>query len=84
MQKERKTVIGDDIYFSINGNQEIIGSQIHMMDFEVNEAQALGEILYGYGNNGTKFEGARVNNLIFTNALGPVFVKKILGGLKLF
>lgn len=73
--KERKTVIGDDIYFTINDKQEIIGSQIHMMDFEVNEAQALGEILYGYGNNGTKFEGARVNNLIFTNALGPVFVK---------
>lgn len=73
--KERETVIGDDIYFSIDDKQEIIGSQIHMMDFEVNEAQALGEIKYGYGNNGTKLEGARVNNLIFTNALGPVFVK---------
>lgn len=73
--KERETVIGDDIYFSINDKQEIIGSQIHMMDFEVNEAQALGEIKYGYGNNGAKLEGARVNNLIFTNALGPVFVK---------
>lgn len=73
--KERETVIGDDIYFSINDKQEIIGSQIQMVDFDVNEAQALGEVKYGYGNNGTKSEGARVKNLIFTNALGPVFVK---------
>ena len=73
--KEREMVIGDDIYFSINDRQEIIGSQIHMLDFDVKESQALGEIKYGYGNNGTKSEGARINNLIFTNALGPVFVK---------
>lgn len=73
--KERKTVIGDDIYFSINDRQEIIGSQIHMLDFNVKESQVLGNVKYGYGNNGNKYEGARVNNLIFTNALGPVFVK---------
>ena len=73
--KERQTVIGDDIYFSINDTQEIIGSQIHMLDFDVNDTQALGNIMYGYGNNGTKIEGARVRNLIFTNTLGPVFVK---------
>lgn len=73
--KERNSVIGDDIYFSINDKQEIIGSQIHMLDFDVNETQVLGNIKYGYGNNGNKTEGARVKNLIFTNALGPVFVK---------
>lgn len=73
--KERETVIGDDIYFSINDKQEIIGSQIHMIDFDVNESQVLGEVKYGYGNNGTNYEGAKVNNLIFTNVLGPVFVK---------
>lgn len=73
--KEREMVIGDDIYFSINDKQEIIGSQIHMLDFDVKESQALGKTKYGYGNNGTGTEGARINNLIFTNALGPVFVK---------
>ena len=73
--KERENVIGDDIYFSINDKQEIIGSQIHMLDFDVKETQSLGDVKYGYGNNGKKFEGARVKNLIFTNALGPVFVK---------
>ncbi len=73
--KERNTVIGDDIYFSINDKQEIIGSQIHMLDFDVNELDILGNVKYGYGNNGNKTEGAKVKNLIFTNALGPVFVK---------
>lgn len=73
--KERETVIGDDIYFSIEDKQEIIGSQIHMLDFDVNESQVLGNVKYGYGNNGKNKEGARVKNLIFTNALGPVFVK---------
>lgn len=73
--KERNSVIGDDIYFSINDKQEIIGSQIQMIDFDVNEIQALGNIKYGYGNIGNKTEGARVKNLIFTNVLGPVFVK---------
>lgn len=73
--KERSTVIGDDIYFSIDDKQEIIGSQIQMLDFDVKEAESLGTVKYGYGNNGSKTEGARVKNLIFTNALGPVFVK---------
>jgi len=73
--KERETVIGDDIYFAINDSQEIIGSQIHLVDFDVNETQKLGNIKYGYGNNGTNVEGAQLRNLIFTNALGPVFVK---------
>lgn len=73
--KERKSVIGDDIYFSIDDKQEIIGSQIHLIDFDVKESQALGKVNYGYGNNGTKLEGARLKNLIFTNALGPVLVK---------
>jgi len=73
--KERETVIGDDIYFSIEDKQEIIGSQIQMLDFDVNGSQALGNVKYGYGNNGNSKEGAKVKNLIFTNTLGPVFVK---------
>lgn len=71
---ERKSVIGDDVYFSI-GEEEIIGSQIQMLDFEVSQENILGRVMYGYGNNGDKLEGARSKNLIFTNALGPVFVK---------
>lgn len=73
--KERNSVIGDDVYFSINDRQEIIGSQIQMLDFDVNESEILGNVKYGYGNNGNKTEGARVKNLIFTNTLGPVFIK---------
>ena len=46
-----------------------------MLDFDVNDTQALGNVKYGYGNNGTSKEGAGVKNLIFTNTLGPVFVK---------
>ncbi|MCL2860459.1 MAG: hypothetical protein FWF46_07940 [Oscillospiraceae bacterium] len=73
---ERKRIIGDDIYFSIDENgQEIIGSQISTLNFEVMEGHRLGEIKYGFGNNGAGAEGARAKNLIFTNALGPVFVK---------
>ena len=31
--------------------------------------------LYGMGNNNTGAEGARWNNLIYTNCMGPLFVK---------
>lgn len=72
--KERKMVIGDDIYYKIN-EKEIVGSQIQMIDIELNSENALADVEYGYGNNGTKKEGARRENLIFTNALGPIFVK---------
>jgi CobQ-like glutamine amidotransferase family enzyme len=73
---ERKSVIGDDIYFNIEETkQEIIGSQIQMIDIELAETKPLGKVNYGYGNNGTMYEGAREKNLLCTNALGPVFVK---------
>ena len=75
--KERSTVIGDDLYFTIlNTKQEIIGSQIQMIDVELKEqSNPLGYTNYGYGNNKTGIEGAREKNLIYTNCLGPVFVK---------
>lgn len=73
--KERKMVVGDDIYFSIGDSQEIIGSQIQMIDFDVDATQVLGKVKYGFGNNNSGVEGAQVKNLIFTNTLGPVFVK---------
>ncbi len=71
--KEREMVIGDDIYFTAY-NMDIIGSQIQMIDIDL-ECNSFGEIKYGYGNNGGKSEGAREKNVIFTNALGPVLVK---------
>lgn len=73
--KERNVVIGDDIYFTLKNEQEIIGSQIQMLDFKLKETEKLGETIYGYGNIGDKQEGARNKNVVFTNALGPVFVK---------
>ena len=71
---ERKYVIGDDIYYRINETkQEIVGQQIHMADVEAKHP--FGTIIYGHGNNGTKDEGAKENNIIYTNCLGPLFVK---------
>ena len=49
--KERKMVIGDDIHFYINETkQEIIGSQIQMIDIELEKETPLGKTIYGYGN----------------------------------
>lgn len=72
--KERKYVWGDDLHFRILGSmEELIGSQIQMAD--VDAAQPLGKTIYGMGNNNTGTEGARYKNLIYTNCLGPLFVK---------
>lgn len=72
--KERKYVWGDDLHLKINGTeQELIGSQIQMADVDAKEPFAT--TLYGMGNNNTGSEGARWNNLIYTNCLGPLFVK---------
>lgn len=72
--KERKYVWGDDLHLRINGTeQELIGSQIQMADVEAKEP--LATTLYGMGNNNTGAEGARYKNLIYTNCLGPLFVK---------
>ena len=50
--------------------------QIQMMDVSLAAGQQpLGRIIYGYGNNGSGFEGAQNGGVIFTNALGPVLVK---------
>lgn len=72
--KERKYVWGDDLHFRLrDSKQEIFGSQIQMADVEAQEP--LGDVLYGRGNNANGTEGARYKNLLFTNCLGPVFVK---------
>jgi len=72
--KERKFVWGDDLHFFVNDTkQELAGSQIQMAD--VVAANPLGTTIYGMGNNNTGVEGARWKNLIYTNCLGPLFVK---------
>lgn len=72
--KERKYVWGDDLHVRLNDfDHELAGSQIMMADVEV--TTPLGTTVYGRGNNGTGSEGARSNNLLYTNCLGPLFVK---------
>lgn len=74
--EEREKVYGDDIHFKLKeGEQEIIGCQIQMIDTKIKEDIALGTIIYGMGNQGDGTEGAKYKNVIFTNALGPVLVK---------
>lgn len=49
--KERKMVIGDDLHFYVNETkQEVLGSQIQMIDIKLEKEEALGKIIYGYGN----------------------------------
>lgn len=72
---EREFIYGDDLHFKTN-DEEIVAVQIHLVDFFLKNEKPLGKIIYGKGNNDTDCtEGARKQNVIFTNALGPVFVK---------
>lgn len=77
--EERATIYGNDIIYHVDGLEEdICGIQIQMMDTFLEEGQApLGSLVYGHGNSGqdTGAEGALGNNVVFTNALGPVLVK---------
>ncbi len=76
---ERENIYGDDILFTLNekNDMEIVGCQIKMLDTILNSDISLGTLSYGSGNNGfnEKTEGAKYKNVIYTNALGPVFVK---------
>lgn len=76
---ERNEIYGDDLQFSLcdNPSFEIMAVQIHLVDFFLNDpSAALGKLIYGKGNNDKdKTEGGKYKNVIFTNALGPVFVK---------
>ena len=75
--EERDAVYGDDIQFvEDRTGLEILGNQIQIVDAHLGPGQApLGRLLYGYGNDKTGLEGARWENLIFTNTLGPLLVK---------
>ena len=76
---ERKMIYGDDIIYNLidDNNVKIVGNQIQVVDTKLNSDIAFGKVEYGRGNNGNeqKDEGAKYKNLIFTNTLGPIFVK---------
>lgn len=72
--KERKFVWGDDLHIRIDKTgMELAGSQIQMAD--VDAKNPLATTIYGMGNNNSGAEGSRYKNLIYTNCLGPLFVK---------
>lgn len=77
--KETPTVYGDDLYFSAKINNEkidIMSCQINVIQADLTDGtEPFGVTKYGYGNNKSGDEGARAGNLIYTNALGPVFIK---------
>lgn len=74
--KERVSVWGDDLWFSLPSGLQVIGNQIQVADVFLADTQpALGQILYGRGNCGDGKEGARRDNVIYTNCLGPLLVK---------
>ena len=77
--REREAPLGDDLIFRVSDldtHTRVYGIQIQMMDISLAAGQeAFGELIYGYGNDGGKSEGAVRNGVVFTNALGPVLVK---------
>lgn len=73
--KERKMILGDDLHVQLSDGTELMGSQIQMADYTVDSQYVLAQILYGHGNRAAGDEGARRENLIWTNLLGPVMVK---------
>jgi len=74
--RERKTVLGDDVVYRTQNDLTICGIQIQMIDVSLAKGQEpFGKTVYGYGNNGTGTEGAIRNNVVFTNAMGPVLVR---------
>jgi len=80
--REREQVYGDDLAFILPSGLEILGCQIQVMDTRLLAGQEpLGRLCYGRGNESDQVrqggggEGARSDQVIFTNALGPVLVK---------
>ena len=71
---EREYVWGNDLHLRMNDTkQELVGSQIQMVN--VDAKQPLAQVLYGMGNHNSGTDGARYKNVMFTNCLGPLFVK---------
>lgn len=75
---ERSSIVGDDLICKVRDTDiELNGNQISIIDTKLNDDIYLADVSYGYGNDGyaNKKEGARYKNLIYTNLLGPLFVK---------
>lgn len=74
---EREEMLVDDLMLKVrNENIRLIGSQVQTMDIIVNDDSYFADVEYGYGNNkGENIDGARYRNLIYTNMIGPLFVK---------
>jgi CobQ-like glutamine amidotransferase family enzyme len=76
--KERNITYSNDLVFTTDccgESMEIVGGQIQIIDVSLNGETPLGTVSYGYGNSHHTDEGLIKNGFIFTNALGPVFVK---------
>ncbi len=66
-----KEVYGDDLWWTYK-DMEIIGNQIHRVDYTLGNVESLGEVLYGYGNDLGGKEGAHYKNVLLTNTVGPL------------
>ena len=74
--KERTSVWGDDLWFSLQDDTQVMGNQIQVADIYLDDEQeAFGEVIYGRGNCGDGREGAKSGNVVYTNCLGPMMVK---------
>jgi len=74
---ERKTIYGDDLIVVADG-MELGGFQIRLTDAHLaNNQSPFAHVLYGIGDDPARpdVEGARRNNLIATNLLGPLLVR---------
>ncbi len=74
--KERTSVWGDDLWFTVGEGIEVMGNQIQVADIYLGDGQEpFGNVIYGRGNCGDGREGARRGNVVYTNCLGPMMVK---------
>lgn len=73
--QERRMILGNDLHCVLPDGMELMGSQIQMAEYTVSPEQKLAQVRYGHGNCNDGSEGARFENLIYTNLLGPVLVK---------
>ena len=73
---QRANSCGDDLWITTEEGIEAIAIQIQMADVTLSEGQApFGKVVYGRGNNGDGFDGARTGGIIFTNCMGPALAK---------
>ncbi len=74
--KQRTNAFGDDLWITTEEGIEAVAIQIQMADVVLSEGQApFGKVVYGRGNCGDGFDGARTGGVIFTHCMGPALVK---------